>query len=104
LIKELRVHDLTQHAAEDIFVDIYANIDAVFRGNADRIDQIEALWILVRTVEFLHMRLHKSLQHAERAERLLDRLTQERNKLTMAPDLFRGMQVETKFREESEPF
>jgi TIR domain len=79
-IRELRAHDLTQHVAEDTFINIYNNIDAAFAGR-DRIDQVEALWMLARNVEYLHMRLHKSRVHSERAERLLERLTHEKTRL-----------------------
>jgi hypothetical protein len=80
-IRELRVHDLTQNVAEDVFVNIYANIDAAFASSTERIEQIEALLMVARNVEYVHMRVHKSRQHAERAVRLLERLTREKDKL-----------------------
>ncbi len=80
-IIELRVSDLTRHVAEDIFVNIYANIDAALESGNERMERIEALLMLARNIEYLHLRLHKSPQHIERATHLIDRLAYEKGKL-----------------------
>jgi hypothetical protein len=80
-IIEMRVSDMTRHIAEDIFVNIYANIDAAFANESMRLDRVESLLMLARNVEYLHQRLHKVPQHIERASRVIERLAAEKTKL-----------------------
>jgi hypothetical protein len=80
-IIDLRISDMTRHVAEDIFVNIYANIDAMASDNDERVAHLDALLMLARNVEYLHRRVHKEPRHLDRGIQLIDRLSNEKSRL-----------------------
>jgi hypothetical protein len=80
-VLDIRVSDVGRSLSEDLFVNIYANIDAALADPNNRLGYVEALLMLTRNVEFLHQRAHRTPQHIERAHRLLERLFVEKQRL-----------------------
>jgi hypothetical protein len=79
-ISEMRREELKHPVNEDIFVSIYANIDAAFASQSDAVGLLEALSMVARNVEFLHQRTHIEPQHLDRGARVLDRILAEQKK------------------------
>jgi TIR domain len=73
-ISEMRREELKSAISEDIFVNLYANIDAALASQADKAGLLDALSMLARNVEFLHQRLFSKASHVERAVLVLDRI------------------------------
>jgi len=79
-IADMRRTELQKAVSEDIFVNLYANIDALVADRADAAADLETISMLVRNVEFLHRRIYAQPLHLERATRILDRVQVEQKK------------------------
>jgi len=76
-IAELRREELRLPLSEDIFVNLYSNLDAAFASQQDPVGLLEALSMLARNVEFIHNRIYEKPQHLERAAHVIERISGE---------------------------
>lgn len=79
-IAEMRREELRLPLTEDIFVNLYANVDAAFGSQDDPVGLLEALSMIVRNLEFVHNRVYEKPKHLERASRVLERILAEQKK------------------------